>query len=81
MLEERLARLVAGNLASADVLVDLALHTLPAFRPEPGLFGLHRNRRVELDHAVVALDDSDLCAGPIEAAAPAQVGREREQPA
>lgn len=66
MLEERIAVVMLGDLASLDLLVGLSLHALPAFRPEPGLFGRHRHSWVKLDHPVISLDDGDLSTGRVE---------------
>ena len=67
------------DLATGDVLVDLALHRLPAIGPEPGLLGWDGHMRMEFDDAVWSLDDLDLRTWLVEPVPRADVGRKRNQ--
>ncbi len=66
MLEERLRTIDGRHPAGRHVLVDLTLHHLPPFRPEPALIGRNRQERTQLDPPVLLLDDLELGTGLVE---------------
>ena len=48
------------DIARRYVLVDTAFAALPVRCPEPSLVGRHRHMWMQLDHAVLALNNLDL---------------------
>ncbi len=77
--EERLRGVVARDLTPSDMVIHLALHALPALRPEPDLVGRDRDGGMQLDDAVGALDDLHLHPRLIEVEAASDVGRQGDQ--
>ena len=62
VLEQRVGPVDHGDTAGSHVLIDLALHGLPAIGPEPSLIRRNGQNLPELDAAIVLLHDLDLRA-------------------
>ena len=77
MRQERLTVIVNGDVAPRDVRIGFGLQALPALCPEPRLRRGHRDDGVQLDHAVLSLDDLDLITR-LEPDASTDRGRKRE---
>ena len=66
MLKQPVGPLEDCHATGRDVLIDLALHCLPALGPEPSLIRRHRKNGSKLDGAVVLFDDFYLRAGLVQ---------------
>jgi hypothetical protein len=64
-----------------DVVRRLALAGLPGLRPEPGLIGGDGHTRPQLENTVLPLDQLYLCPRLVKMMAPADVARQRDEPA
>lgn len=62
MGEKLIGRVVSDHIAVRYVLVNFPFAALPAFGPEPCLIRRHRQRRTQLQHAVITLEDFNLSA-------------------
>ena len=77
-VEQLLDGVVVGHPSCGDIRVGVALHLLPALRPEPGLVSGYRRQWVQLDDLVLPLDDAYLRSGLVQVVPSTQVGRKRK---
>lgn len=79
VLEQRVGTVDRGDMPCSDVLIDLALHGLPALAPEPALVRSHRQDATKLHQAVFPLDDLELGARLIKVKSLAKTDRKSDR--
>ena len=80
MIEQAIEAVDDRGSAGGNVGVGLALQCLPALSPEPSLIGRYSHNGLQLEHAILSLDEPDLGSGFLEVQATAEIWGQGDGP-